>query len=128
MIISLCKHGFPVLPPAGSLAHPGDCTGCGIAYEVWEAELAAQEERLRVGTAARGDCQGCQFPRMLFTFTPAPRPWHGFDDDAPATLRLCTRCWSAATQADEAGQCVTFAEAYAHGSDSELLAFLGWVS
>lgn len=25
MTISLCRHSFPVQPPRGSLAHPGDC-------------------------------------------------------------------------------------------------------
>lgn len=27
-----CDHSFPVLPPAGSLANPGPCMHCGVAY------------------------------------------------------------------------------------------------
>ncbi|MFF1284369.1 hypothetical protein ACFVY4_26955 [Streptomyces sp. NPDC058299] len=129
MTLSLCKHSFPVQPPAGSIVHPGDCTGCGITYLDRQAELDAQEERVRLGTAARGRCEGCRIPdRMLFTLVPEPRPWHGFGDDAPANLRLCTPCWSAAKQADEAGEPITFTDAFNHGSDEQLLAFLGWGS
>lgn len=127
MTVSLCKHSFPLQPPHGSLGNPGDCTGCGITYNAWEDELAAQEQRVRVGTAARGTCQGCWLPdRMLFTFKATERPWHGFDtDDVPQPSRLCTPCWSTATQADERGDFLTFTDAFDHGTDEQLLDFLG---
>lgn len=32
-----CEHRFPVLPPLGSLAHPGDCSNCGVAWGHHEA-------------------------------------------------------------------------------------------
>jgi hypothetical protein len=28
-----CEHRFPLQPPHGSLARPGDCTDCGVPYD-----------------------------------------------------------------------------------------------
>jgi hypothetical protein len=61
---------------------------------------------------------------MLFTFTPSP----GDDGEPHAPLRLCTPCWSYAKQVDERGEPVTFTHAFEHGTDEQLLRFMGWAS
>ncbi|WP_333745789.1 hypothetical protein [Streptomyces sp. IBSBF 2950] len=122
MRLSLCKHAFPVQPPRGSSVHPGDCTGCGMTYAAHALALEEQEGRHRIATAARGRCERCCLPgRMLFTFTPTPGPWGGEVD----SHRLCTPCWSAAKVIDERGEPLTFTSAFDHGTDEQLLRFLG---
>lgn len=123
MPVSLCKHSFPVQPPHGSLAHPGDCSGCGRPYRDVQHDLARQEERHRIATAARGRCAGCKLPdRMLFTFTAPPAPWN----PNPVPRRYCTPCWSRAQLAVDKGVPFTFDETYHHGTDEQLLRFLGY--
>ncbi|MBP5896366.1 hypothetical protein [Streptomyces scabiei] len=122
MRLSLCKHAFPVQPPLGSLAHPGDCTGCGMTHDAHNLVLEEQEGRHRIATAARGRCEMCCLPgRMLFTFTPDPGPWDG----DVGSHRLCTPCWSAAKLLDERGEPLTFTTAFDHGTDEQLLRLLG---
>jgi len=129
MILSLCKHSFPLQQPGAIGVPPKDCTGCGISYADHLAAVEEQETRQRLAGAARGRCGGCNLPdRMLFTFTPEPQPWHGFGDDAPPNLRLCTPCWGYAKSVDERGEPVTFDQAYNHGTDEQLINFLGWSS
>ncbi|MGR3875735.1 hypothetical protein ACUXZZ_45200 (plasmid) [Streptomyces graminifolii] len=129
MILSLCKHSFPLQQPGAIGVPPKDCTGCGISYADHLTAVEEQETRQRLAGAARGDCEGCKLPgRMLFTFIPEPQPWHGFDEDAPPNLRLCTPCWSHAKTIDERGEPVTFDQAFHHGTDEQLLDFLGWGS
>jgi hypothetical protein len=99
--VSLCKHGFPVQPPLGSLAHPGDCSGCGLTWAAAQAELRKQEEALIVGAAHDGQCPDCRRSKRLFRWQPADRPWHEIGHQQPVTF-LCTDCWNGATDADNA--------------------------
>lgn len=43
-----CEHSFPVQPPHGSLANPGNCTDCGARW----ADRAPISERLRASLVA----------------------------------------------------------------------------
>ncbi|MFI5814911.1 hypothetical protein ACIA7S_28630 [Streptomyces sp. NPDC051643] len=121
MLTSLCKHGFPIQPPHGTLEHPGDCTDCGITYTAWMAVLEEQAAQQRMHSAARGVCELCGSPRMLFDFTRQQRAW---DDEPPKSRRVCMQDWSALTDADDRGDFLLFEDAYEHGTDDQVLAFL----
>lgn len=121
MTVSLCKHGFPVQPPHGSLAHPGPCSGCGLTWDDCQRELEEQETRVRAGTAAPGRCEHCGLNRTLFAFTEPARPW----TDQQATARLCVPCWSDRQQARECGEFVDFADVFDKGTDEQLERFVG---
>jgi hypothetical protein len=124
MKLSLCKHSFPLQAPGLIGVPPKPCTGCGIGYADHLAAVEEQEACHRMAGAARGRCQGCKLPdRMLFTFTREERPW---DEEQPPSMRLCTTCWSIAKQRDERGEPITFEDAIEHGTDGQLLTFLGW--
>lgn len=97
----LCKHAFPIQPPHGSLAEPGDCTGCGITWIERQQELDAARVAYRMGTAHTGRCPGCRQPgRMLFIFIQEPRPWDLASEEPPSVF-LCGPCWSSTTLEEE---------------------------
>jgi len=98
-IVSLCKHSFPVLPPFGSIFHPGDCDRCGTTWNDVQAELQRQEEALIAGTAHDGTCPDCTQPRRLLRFQPEDKPWTEIGYEEPVTF-LCADCWNAAARAD----------------------------
>lgn len=99
MTVSLCKHSFPVQPPHGSLARPGDCVGCGITWNQVQAELRKQEEALILGTSRDGQCPNCRHTRRLFRFQPQDKPWTPIGYEEPVTF-LCIGCWNNAMDAD----------------------------
>ncbi len=101
MNISFCKHSFPVQPPHGTLAHPGNCTGCGTAWNVVQDDLREQEARLLVGSSRDGHCTDCRRAGRLFRFQPAGMPWHEVDVELPVTW-LCMDCWNGARDTEAA--------------------------
>jgi hypothetical protein len=120
MVISLCKHSFPVQPPAGSLARPGDCA-CGLTFLEAQAELDRQAMLLRVCTAHDGTCEGCRQPRFLFRYQPEQQPW---EPDEPPARWLCTPCWSRARENEETTGFVDFNDLFDRGTDEQLAAGL----
>lgn len=119
MTVSLCKHGFPVQPPHGSLAHPGNCSGCGISWAEAQAELDRQEMLLRLGTAHEGICGWCNQRRILFRYQREQQPW---DQEAAPLLWFCARDWSAARQREETTGFVDFNDLFDRGTDEQLAA------
>ncbi|GAA0500916.1 hypothetical protein [Streptomyces olivaceiscleroticus] len=101
MTVSLCKHGFIVLPPHGSIFRPGPCTDCGMTYEAREAELREQEEALILGTSHDGTCPDCKHTRRLFRYQPQEQPWHEIGTELPVAF-LCLDCYNAAADAENA--------------------------
>lgn len=120
MIVSLCKHRFPVQPPHGSLAHPGDCP-CGLTFADAEAELDRQAMLLRLGTAHDGLCRGCGQTRLLFRYQPEQQPW---EQDEPAVRWLCARDWSRARENEETHGFIDFHDLFDRGTDEQLAAGL----
>lgn len=120
MNVSFCKHSFPVQPPHGSLAHPGDCA-CGLTYVEAQAELNRQALLYRLGTAHDGVCQGCGQTRLLFRYQPEQQPW---DVEEPAVRWLCTPDWSRARENEEATGFIDFNDLFDRGSDEQLAAGL----
>ncbi|MFF7067350.1 hypothetical protein [Streptomyces pseudovenezuelae] len=121
MKVSLCKHGFPVQPPLGSLANPGDCTGCGITWADAQAELDRQEVLLRLRTAHEGICERCGNRRLVFRYTREQQPW---DQGEPRVLWLCARDWSAARETEETTGFIDFNDLFDRGTDEQLEAGL----
>jgi len=118
---SLCKHSFPIQPPHGSLANPGDCARCGTTWADVQAELDRQENLLRLGTAHRATCAGCGHTRMVFRYQREQQPW---DEQEPPVLWLCVRDWSHAREREETTGFIDFADVFAHGTDEQLLSAL----
>lgn len=118
--VSFCKHSFPVQPPHGSLAHPGNCA-CGITFAKAQAELDQQAMRQRLATAHEGVCQGCGQTRLLFIYQPEQQPW---DATEPAPRWLCTPDWSKAREREEATGFVDFNDLFDRGTDEQLEAGL----
>lgn len=100
MTVSLCKHGFPVQPPHGSFARPGDCTACGLTWNQAQDELVRQEHALILGTAHDGTCPDCGQPHRLYRYQPADQPWHEIGEEMPVTF-LCQDCRHVAIAAEE---------------------------
>lgn len=121
MTISLCKHSFPVQPPHGSLAQPGDCVGCGTPWADVQADLDRQENRLRLGTAHPDTCAWCRQPRMVFRYQREQQPW---EQDEPPVIWLCTRDWSRARESEEATGFIDFNDLFDRGTDEQLAAGL----
>lgn len=115
--VSLCKHGFPVQPPLGSLAHPGDCTGCGLTWIQAQQQLEQQETAHRLATAHEGTCKYCRKTRRLFKYQRQEQPW---EDTTPPALWLCTPCWSEARENEEATGFTDFHDLFDRGSDEQL--------
>lgn len=101
MTVSLCKHGFPIQPPQGSIVNPGPCTDCGITYDACQSGLRKQEEALIMGTAHDGTCPDCRQPRRLFRYQPQEQPWREIGAEMPVSFR-CLRCWNATADAENA--------------------------
>lgn len=101
MTVSLCRHSFPCQPPLGTLAHPGDCTGCGATWQQVQAELRKQEEALIIGSSRDGRCRHCGQTRRLFRFQPFDKPWSPPGYEEPISF-LCIDGWNEATDADHA--------------------------
>lgn len=99
MTVSLCKHGFPVQPPHGSLGRPGDCTSCGITWDQVQDDLRKQEEALILGTSRDGTCPDCGQVHRLFLYQPQEQPWHEIGTEMPVTY-LCIGCWNGARDAE----------------------------
>lgn len=121
MTVSLCKHGFSVLPPHGSLARPGDCTGCGITFDAVQEELQRQDDTIRMRTAREAICQGCGRTRMVFRYQPEQQPW---DETEPAVRWLCIPDWSRARETEEATGFADFNDLFDRGTDEQLAAGL----
>ncbi|WP_407563367.1 hypothetical protein [Streptomyces sp. 184] len=119
--ISLCKHGFPIQPPHGSFARPGDCTGCGITWEALQAELQRQEDTIRMRTAHEGDCELCGHTRMLFRFQREQQPW---DEGEPPVRWLCIPCWGNAKTTEENTGFSDFNDVFDNGTDDQLARFV----
>lgn len=102
MTVSLCKHSFPIQPPLGSLARPGDCSHCGMTWDQVQAELRSQEQALIVGSSRDGNCPDCRQPRRLYRFQPQDKPWTPIGYEEPVGF-LCAGCWNNAAEADHAG-------------------------
>lgn len=100
MNVSLCKHSFPIQPPLGSLARPGNCTSCDTSWNEVQADLQRQSEALIIGTSRDGTCPDCSQPRRLFRYQPQDKPWTPIGYE-PISF-LCIDCWNAATEADHA--------------------------
>ncbi|MGW0837105.1 hypothetical protein [Streptomyces prunicolor] len=120
MTVSFCKHGFPLQPPLGSLAHPGDCA-CGVTYADAHAELDRQAMLLRLGTAHEGACDGCGQTRLLFRYQPEQQPWGA---DEAAVRWLCTPDWSKAREREEDTGFIDFNDLFDRGTDEQLEAGL----
>ncbi len=101
MTVSLCKHGFPVQPPHGSIFRPGPCTDCGVTFDAWQAVLREQEEALIHGTSHDGVCPNCRQACRLFRYQSQEQPWHEIDVELPVTF-LCLDCWNDTADAENA--------------------------
>lgn len=121
MKVSLCKHSFPVQPPLGSLANPGDCTGCGTPWADVQAELDRQEILLRLGTAHEGTCAQCGQKRIVFRYVREQQPW---DQEPPKVLWFCAKDWSTARETEETTGFIDFNDLFDRGSDEQLEAAL----
>lgn len=121
MTVSLCKHAFPIQPPHGSLARPGDCSRCGATWQTVQEELWRQEDTIRMRTAHEGQCGSCGKTRMVFGYQREQRPW---DETEPPMRWLCIPCWGQAKTAEEETGFATFAEAFANGTDDQLARFV----
>lgn len=121
MKTSLCKHSFPVQPPHGSLAIPGNCTGCGTPWADVQAELDRQEIRLRLGTAHRSTCAGCGQQRVVFRYVREQQPW---EPDEPPVVWLCVHDWSRVREREEATGFIDFNDLFDRGTDEQLMAGL----
>lgn len=117
MKTSLCKHGFPIQPPHGSIIHPGPCTGCGITYLQHLQELERQAEARRLATAHEGHCDWCKKTRMLFAYDREEQPW---EETAPPTLWLCMTDWGTARTNEEESGFTDFNDLFDRGSDEQL--------
>ncbi|MFJ4418230.1 hypothetical protein [Streptomyces sp. NPDC088925] len=121
MTISLCKHSFPIQPPLGSMAWPGDCTSCGLTWAAAQAELERQAEQVRLATAHECRCDFCAKPRVVFQFQREQAPW---EETEPPVRWLCTHCWGAAqTTAEETGF-DSLADVFDNGTDDQLARFV----
>ncbi|WP_435246391.1 hypothetical protein [Streptomyces sp. NRRL F-5630] len=121
MTISLCKHGFPIQPPLGSMASPGDCTGCGLTWAASQIELERQAERVRLATAHEGRCEFCAKSAVVFQFQREQAPW---EETEPAVRWLCIPCWGQAkTTAEETGF-DSLADVFDNGTDDQLARFV----
>ncbi|CAM5249644.1 hypothetical protein SGLAM104S_01593 [Streptomyces glaucescens] len=121
MTVSLCKHSFPVQPPHGSLAHPGNCVGCGTTWADVQAELDRQENALRLGTAHEARCAWCSQKRIVFRYVREQQPW---EPDEPPVIWLCARDWSRARQNEETHGYIDFNDLFDRGTDEQLAAGL----
>ncbi|MFE4915883.1 hypothetical protein ACFRCX_30740 [Streptomyces sp. NPDC056652] len=95
MTISLCKHRFPLIAPAGSLFRPVDCTNCGLTFAASQTELERQAEQIRLHTAREGHCEYCTRSAVVFQFQREAMPW---DLSDPPVHWLCMGCWGEAAQ------------------------------
>lgn len=100
-MISLCKHSHIVLPPAGSIINPSDCTQCGLSYASREAELERQRIARINGSARDGECPYCGQYRRLYRYQVTEQPWHEIGTDLPATW-LCGEDYRTAEEAENA--------------------------
>lgn len=121
MKTSLCKHRFPLQPPHGSLAFPGDCTRCGTSWEAVQDELQRQADTIRMRTAHEGACQLCQKTRMLFSYQREQQPW---DETEPPVRWLCIPCWGNSKETEEATGFVDFHDVFDRGTDDQLARFV----
>lgn len=101
MTVSFCKHRFPIQPPHGSLARPGNCRHCDATWNDIQAELAQQENALLIGSSHDGTCPDCHQPRRLFRYQPEDQPWHEIGDEQPVTF-LCSDCRNSSIDAEHA--------------------------
>jgi len=115
--ISLCKHGFPVQPPHGSIANPGNCSNCGTSWADVQRELDRQENLLRLGTAHEAICASCSQRRTVFRYSREQQPW---DETEPPVIWLCARDWSNARENEEATGFIDFNDLFDRGSDEQL--------
>jgi hypothetical protein len=119
--VSLCKHRFPLQPPHGSLAYPGNCIGCGTTWDAVQEELQRQQDTIRMRTAHEGPCGYCGKKRMLFSYQREQQPW---DETEPPVRWLCIPCWGSAQEVEENTGFTTFPEAFNHGTDEQLARYV----
>lgn len=121
MKVSFCKHGFPLQPPLGSLANPGNCTGCGITFADAQRELDRQEMLLRLGTAHEATCGRCGQKRIVFRYVRELQPW---ENTEPPAIWLCAQDWSATRETEERTGFTDYNDLFDRGSDEQLAAGL----
>lgn len=119
--VSLCKHRFPIQPPHGSLAIPGDCTRCDTSWDRVQEELQRQDDTIRMRTAHEGPCGLCQKTRMLFSYQREQQQW---DETEPPVRWLCIPCWGMAKETEETTGFIELDNAFKHGTDDQLTRFV----